>query len=201
MANDVRYGLAPVKMENGDLTIPVHEYYINSSYATALYIGDPVATVAGGSNAAVVQKRRIGSLREIEKCTAGNANPCVGVIVGFLPKVGIAETVLHNAASTERIALVADHPRTIFRAQSEGTVAAADVGLNSNFIFTHGGSTTTGLSGVEIDDTLNTTAAHQVKIVGIAEKFIESDDNAVGANADYLVLINNHQNGNAVAGV
>lgn len=200
MANDIREGLVAVKMLNGDTIIPVHEYYIPASYGTALYIGDPVVRT-GTSNTAVVERRRIGSMAEINKATAGTTNQCVGAIVAFLPKSGIAETVLHNAASTERIALVADHPATVFRIQSEGSAVAADVGMNTNFIFTHGGSTATGKSGVEADDTVATTVGHQIKIIGIAEKNIESDDNAVGTNADYLVLINNHQNATQSVGV
>jgi hypothetical protein len=95
---------------------------------------------------------------------------------------------------------VADDPDALFEAQenSGGTAFTVnDVGLNCNFIVA-AGSTVTGLSGVELDtSTEATTNTLDLKIVGLARR----QDNAIGANAKWLVRINRHQYANQVAGV
>src|SRR5690606_25327210 len=145
-------------------------------YATALYIGDPVVKVAGGSNAAAVSAPGagsfgIGTLPSVEKTVAGDVDGATkaitGVIVGFAALPGDLGKN-YNPASTERIAFVADDPDLIFEIQADGAVPAASMGLNAVFIMTHAGSTYTGLSGVELDTTSDTpeaNASNQLLIV------------------------------------
>ena len=69
---------------------------------------------------------------------------------------------------------------------------AADLNLNADLVF-GAGSTSTGMSGVEIDSsTKNTTAALQVRLID----FYDTPSNDATANNSVLVVkINNHQLG------
>ena len=151
--NDTPFGLRPVRYRDGSpYNGAVNPYSIKSDYATALFIGDPVIKVANGSNAAAIGGFPIGTLPEIQKATAGDGNAITGVIVGFAPlptNLGLQ----YNTASTERVAYVCDDPNVMFEIQADGSIAAAQVGLNANLIYTHSGSTVTGRSGAELDNT------------------------------------------------
>ena len=158
MANvDSPFGLRPIRHRNGaPYNGAVSPYYIPSSYGTALFIGDPVVKT-GTSNTAEVKSFvggnfPIGTLPEINKATAGDGNAITGVIVGFGPNPSDLDKA-YNAASTENVAWVADDPDLVFEIQADGAIPAASIGLNAVLIFTHSGSTTTGLSGVELDTT------------------------------------------------
>lgn len=203
MANkDASFGFKLVgHLYGAPFTARVRKYYIPSSYGTALYVNDPVI-VTGTSNTAKVtsglEEHGIGSLPAINKATAGDGNKIAGVIVGFEPVVR-SSTAPYNAASTERVALVCDDPDAVFLIQADGSVAATDVGSNANVIYTNSGSTSSGLSGVELDtSSMTTTATYQLRILGFSQIPGRSE---AGANAVLLVKINNHYYGNVVAGI
>ena len=165
MANsDTPFGLRPIRHKSGaPYNGAATPYYVNSGYGTALFIGDPVIKVAGGSNTAAMEVPGggtfgIGTLPEIEKATAGDGNRITGVIVGFSPLPSNLEHK-HNPASTARVAYVCDDPDMVFEIQADGAVPAASMGLNAVLIYTHAGSTYTGLSGVELDTTSDVPAA------------------------------------------
>ena len=194
-------GLVPIKNNGGELD--VNFYYIPSSYGTDLFIGDPVVKTGTANTANVVAGGRnfkSGSLPEINKATAGDDNAITGVIVGFLSDFDNT-TLTYNAASSERIAIVADRPDQRFEIQEEtaGTaLAATSVGLNANVVYAESGSTTTGLSGAELDtSTPATTATFQLKIL----RLIEREDNEIGQHAKWEVKINRHSDANAVLGI
>lgn len=208
MANvDMPFGLRPVRYKNGaPYTGSATPCYIESGYGTALFIGDPVVKVAGGSNTAAVTAPgagtfAIGTLPSIEKATAGDANRVSGVIVGF----AALPTDLnknYNPASTARVAYVCMDPDVVFEIQADGAIPAASIGLNAVFIYTHSGSTTTGLSGVELDTTSDVPAAdasNQMIIVGAVNR---EDNDTTSTWAKVLVLLNNHTeaHGNTAAG-
>ena len=71
-------------------------------------------------------------------------------------------------------------------------LVAADLNLNANMVF-GAGSTTTGISGVEIDSSTGaTTATHQVRLIA----FYDTPSNdATANNSNLVVKINNHQLG------
>jgi hypothetical protein len=194
-------GLIPIKNNGGELD--VNFYYVNSSYATALFIGDPVVKNGTSNIANVVAGQRqfnAGTLPEVEKATAGAGNPITGVIVGFLPNFDNTSRN-YNPASTETIAVVADNPNQHFEIQEEtaGTpLAATSVGLNANVVFAESGSTVTGISGVELDTTTPASGATlQLKILRLVDRV----NNAIGQHAKWEVKINNHTDANAVAGI
>jgi hypothetical protein len=206
MANlDAAFGLKPLRMRDGSPFVgAVNKYVAKSTYATALFVGDPVVRVAGGSNTTVVQglteTHEIGALPEIEKATAGDANVITGVIVGF--EATTDRDLISGTASTERVVLVADDPDVVFEIQADGSVAAADIGLNANLIFTNAGSTTTGLSGVELDTTCDAPAAdasNQLRIVGVSK---DPENNELGsANVNLEVVINQHSEAPGALGI
>ncbi len=187
---DAPFGLTPIQYAWGaPYDGRVRPYFVQSDYATALYIGDPVV-ITGTSNTATVRGFQPGTLPAINKATAGANNAITGVIVGFLPLDGQTSNV-YGAASTARIALVADNPNLLFAIQDDAsaTLAATDVGNNANLVYTHGGSVYTGRSGAEfIASTVNTTANFQLTIISLAD----APNNALGGNAVWLVRINRH---------
>lgn len=206
MANvDSPFGLRPVRYKSGaPYNGAANPYYIAAGYGTALFIGDPVIKVAAGSNTAAVSAPgagsfNIGTLPNIEKATAGDGNRITGVIVGFAANPANLDQK-HNPASTERIAFVADDPSLLFEIQADGAVTAAEMGLNAVLIYTHSGSTTTGLSGVELDTTSDVPAAdasNQLLIVGAVNR---EDNDTTLTHAKVLVLINQHTENQGTVG-
>lgn len=195
-------GLTPLK-NSPFVEIPKNYYYIPSTYGTALFIGDPVVKTGTSNTSNVLGDGRqfaAGSLPEINKATAGDTNKITGVIIGFLANPSNL-TLNYNTASTERVAIVADSPLQEFMIQEEtaGTaLAATSVGLNANVVFAESGSTSTGLSGVELDtSTPATDATFQLKIL----RLLDAPENAIGQHAKWRVKINNHTEANIVAGI
>lgn len=201
MANvDSPFGLRPVKHRNGaPYNGAANPYYIPASYATALFVGDPIVKT-GTSNTAAYKDFAIGTLPEINKATAGDGNAITGVIVGFLEDPTNL-SLQYNPASTERIALVADDPDLVFEIQADGAIAAAQVGLNAVLIYTHSGSTSTGLSGVELDTTSDapaTDASNQLTIQRVVNR---ADVEASASFTKVEVKINNHTEVHGVIGI
>jgi len=189
MANTVApYGLRPIGYAfGGPYDGRCRPYIAPSTYATALFIGDPVI-ITGTSNSTAVRGYPPGTLPEINR--AGGTAQLTGVIVGFLPLSG-AESTVYGAASTTRIALVADAPDLLcsIADDASGTLAITDVGLNAQIVFTTAGSTATGLSGALLDATTPaTTATFPLKIISL----LDISNNEVGTSAQWLVSFNAH---------
>lgn len=203
MANaNIPAGLTPLK-NSPFVEIPKNFYYIPASYATALFIGDPVVKTGTSNTTNILGDGRqfnAGSLPEINKAAAGDTNPITGVIIGFLANPSNL-TLNYNPASTERVAIVADSPLQEFLIQEESAgspLAATSVGLNANVVYAESGSTTTGLSGVELDTTTPaTTATFQLKIL----RLLDASENAIGQHAKWRVKINNHTEANVTTGI
>ena len=102
-----------------------------------------------------------------------------------------------NITQGEIIADVMDDPNQLFLIQADEDIEAADIGKNADIVVGLG-STTTGLSVNELDSsTIATTAALNLKIVGL----YDSPNNAFGNFAVVVVKINEHLYGSAgVAG-
>ena len=192
MANaDTPFGFRPVRyVGGGPYNGAFRLYSAAAGDATAMFIGDPV-TLSGTSQTIS------GSIySDVDQSATGNV--VVGVIVGVVPVTN--ESLRYRAASTQRIVMVADDPNLLFEIQevSGGTALTAnDIGLNANFVV-GSGSTTTALSGVELNNSGEaTTNTLDLKIVGLVDR----PDNAIGEHAKWLVQINRHQYANQVAGV
>jgi hypothetical protein len=197
MANvDSPFGLRPVADVSGrPYNGAVRAYSTASGDGTAIYLGDPV-TLSGTS-------QTINGRVYLDVDQAATGDKIIGVVVGVDPAIGAGangrESTIYRAASTVRILYVCDDPNALFEIQevSGGTALAAnDAGLNANFVVASG-SATTGMSGVELDNSTEaTTNTLDLKIVGLVAR----EDNEIGEHAKWLVRINRHYFANQVAG-
>jgi hypothetical protein len=166
----------------------VEMFYVPASDGTALYIGDPVVK-AGSADA--------NGVASVTRATAGAA--ITGVVQGFKPD-GTTNMAGYRAASTAAYVLVNTDPDTLYEIQEDsvgGALAAADIGLNADFIVA-AGNAYTKRSGVMLDtSTKATTATLPLKIMGLRQL----PNNEFGANAKVLVKINVTTEANASAGV
>jgi hypothetical protein len=102
-----------------------------------------------------------------------------------------------NITAGKIMADVIDDPSQLFTIQADEDIVQADIGKNADVVGT-GGSTTTGVSTMELDSsTIANTAALNLKIVGL----YNVPGNELGNFAVVVVKINEHLYGSAgVAG-
>ena len=204
MANaNVARGLIPYSytwggMYNGAANI----YYVPSTYATALYIGDPVDIKSGSNDTNGVPSVILGSV----------SSPFLGVMVGIVdagqPVIGVTRDLnVYHPASTAQYILVADDPNLLHMVQDDASAQATApnlwAGKNASLV-SGTGSTTTGFSGWQMAaSTVATTNTLDVKIV----RPLQQADNTIGSaantnmNAKWLVKFNNSRWGNLIAGI
>jgi len=189
MANSDRpFGFKPVKHLLGlPWSGKANVYYIPSSNATALFKGDAVTSTGSADST--------GKYPGIVQAAAGEA--IRGIIIGFGedPHVMIkadSPNRVHCPVSTEMYALVIDDPFVIFEIQEDSAGAALtvdEIGLSTNIVV-GSGSTTTGLSGMELDSSdTGTDTTGQCKLLRIVDR----EDNALGDNCKWEVLIVEHE--------
>lgn len=193
MANRVApMGLSPHSHLNGaKWNGQAKTYYIASTDPNAFAIGDPVV-LAGSADA--------NGVPSVTLATAGGANLVLGPIVGMGGKayggaIGVNPlgnqdtTVIPATKTVGYYVLVADDPSIIFSVceDSSGTpFTAAEVGLNCSL---KAGTNNGYVSAWVLDNSTEaTTSALQMKILGLEQ----ASDNALGLNARWLCLINNH---------
>lgn len=198
MANTTTaYGLRP---SSNDGIIRIRPYYAPASLAS-LGLGTPVIR-SGTSNTVTTingQAYPAGSLASIAVATGGDGNKLTGSIVGFELIPTNLFVAGYNAASTQRVVYVADHPNQLFTIidDASATLAVTDVGLNANLVVGTVNATT-GLDSTTLAaSTVATTATFQLKILGLNNRV----GNELGTGAEWLVKINNHTDANIVAGV
>jgi len=187
MANiDAAFGLRPIAKVGSAPggTTGTTKYSIADNQGTAIFTGDPVKYKNDGT---------------VEVATAGDASCSVFMGCFYTDPTTSKPTFRNHFPASlspgDAIAFVADDPDQLFIAQqdSDGSnIVAADLNLNADLVF-GAGSTSTGMSGVEIDSsTKNTTAALQVRLID----FYDTPSNDATANNSILVIkINNHQLG------
>jgi hypothetical protein len=198
MANaNTPFGLRPVEYLSGaPWNFQVRRYYIPSADANAYAIGDPV-TLAGSADSAGVAS--------VVLATPGSG--MIGPIVGMgglkyggpsVDPTNLNTTVIPATKTQAYYVLVADDPNIIFEVQEIGTgtpLTAAEVSLNCNLV---AGANSGFVSGWLLTNTTEAvTATLDVKLLGLSQK----SNNAFGAYAKWLVLINNHLYRGGVAGV
>jgi hypothetical protein len=189
MANaNTPMGLSPVEYLGGaQWNGKARRYYIPSTDNNAFAIGDPVV-LAGDADASGVAS--------ITLATAGSA--FLGAIVGMggtqyggpsVDPTNLNTTVIPATKTRGYYVLVADDPNIIFEVQEIGTgtqLTSAAVGLNCNLV---AGTNSGYLSGWLLDNTTEaSTSTLDVKLLGLKQV----SNNAFGAYAKWLVLINNH---------
>ena len=193
MANkDASFGLKPVRMMGGSpYSGGQSRYRIAANYGTNIFQGDLVAQVTGGG---------------IELHADGGTVPIVGVFNGCMftaPTTSEQVFSNHYPASTNAsdiIAFVHDDPNTVFEIQADDTFPVADLFGNFDIVYTNSGSTTTGISGAELDVTTGaTTTTLPLKAIDISQDPENSDVGS--ANTNVLVVIQNHIAGVKGAGL
>lgn len=200
---DASFGFVPVRHRNGaPYNGAARPYWVDSSDTTALYIGDPVV-MDGTSNTAEIKVAGVGvcppgTLPGCTRATAGATNRVTGVVVGVAATTH--ESVPYRAASTERVVWVADDPDLVFVVQADAAVATASVGLNTNILFTHAGSTVTGRSGAEIDATAAADATYQCTILS-AVNDPENEANAAGNRFEVFFALHSHAPAGGILGL
>ena len=193
MANkDAAFGMRPVKMIGGaPYTGGQSRYRIAANYDTAIFQGDMVAQVTGGG---------------IEVHADGGTVPIVGVFNGCQytdPTTGEQKFSNFYPASTNAsdiIAFVIDDPMVVFEIQCNAAFPVADLFGNFDIVYTSAGSTTTGISGAELNvSDAATTATLSLKCIDISEDTENSDVSSDATNV--LVVIQNHIFGQKSAGL
>ena len=193
MANkDAAFGMRPVKMIGGaPYTGGQSRYRIAANYDTAIFQGDMVAQVTGGG---------------IEVHADGGTVPIVGVFNGCQytdPTTGEQKFSNFYPASTNAsdiIAFVIDDPMVVFEIQCNAAFPVADLFGNFDIVYTSAGSTTTGISGAELNVSDGaTTATLSLKCIDISEDPENSDVSSDATNV--LVVIQNHIFGQKSAGL
>ena len=181
MANlNAPHGFTPIQSPYG--AIQKNPYTITASYATALYIGDPVVRTSAGT---------------ISRATAGSAGLVVGVITEIFDADGVPVNYYPASSSTTYTANVADDPDQEFEAQDDGDttqLALADLGAGVDFVAGSGGSTITGLSSFMIDSSSAAAASASKQMILVRQ--LAEPNNAIGANCRWVIRFARHQNGN-----
>jgi len=183
MANkDAAFGMKPVRMIGGaPYTGGQSRYRIAANYGTSIFQGDMVAQVTGGT---------------VEIHADGGTVPVVGVFNGCMytdPTSG--EQVFSNyyPASTnasDLIAFIIDDENVVYEIQADDTFPVTDLFGNFDIVYTSAGSTSTGISGAELDVTTGATNTNlPIKAIDISEDPNNSDTGA--ANTNVLVVIQN----------
>jgi hypothetical protein len=201
MANtDNRFGLRLIESRRNH---SFRKAYVNSTYATDVFVGDCVTRAATAiGNAAEITTASgsygIGSLEDVIRVTPGTGNPIYGVITSIDAPIGVATN--YGIASTDRVVTICVDEQAEYEIQAEGTFAATQLGLNAVLIDTHTGSTVYGLSGTELDSGTTTApaadAAYQLTVISLMDR----DDNEAGTNAKLRVRVNNSSNAHATVG-
>ncbi len=192
MANqDAAFGMRHVGRIGGPATNVQNRYRIAANYGTAIFKGDMVMQVTGGT---------------VEVHADGGTVPIVGVFNGCRytdPTTG-KETFSNfypastNASDIE--AFIIDDPMAIFEIQADAAFPVADLFGNFDIVYTSSGSTTTGLSGAELDVTTGaTTAGLPLKAIDVSRNPDNSDVSSDATNV--LVVIQNHIFGQKGAGL
>ena len=184
MANqDAAFGLRPIGRVGGTpYTGGQNRYRIAANYGTAIFQGDMVMQVTGGT---------------VEIHADGGTVPIVGVFNGCQftdPTTGEQRFSNSYPASTnasDLIAFIIDDPMVVFEVQADAAFPVADLFGNFDVVYTTAGSTTTGISGAELKVTDGGTATTlSLKAIDISEDPENSD--VASANTNVKVVIQNH---------
>ena len=177
-----KFGLKPVRsLDGSDFINAQNRYRIASSATVAIFQGDLVTPVTGGG---------------IERHTAGSGTPVVGVFNGcFYTDPTTQKPTWKNyypasVTASDIMAFVVDSPDQVYKIDSDGAFAVADI--FKNFHVTNvSGNTVTGTSEVQLDySNSGTKTTITLQAIDISQDV--GNDEAGVVNVDVLVRINNH---------
>ena len=189
MANvDAAFGYRPVGkvgsgVNNGGTTL----YTIGDNYATSIYKGDHVMQASG----LVIAGTASGStnLGVFNGCFYIDPTSKKPTWSNYYSQVNVTASG-SISGGTNIDAYLYDDPRKIFEIQCDGTIAKTDIGKNADTTLGTA-STVNGQSVTELKASgIATTAALQLKVMGISKDPSNSD--ASSANANWYVQWNEH---------
>lgn len=202
MANaNVARGLIPYRRMTGEpYNGAANIYYVPASYATAIYLGDPVQIVSGSADTQGIPAVRVitaGNGTDTGIATYGLIGSMIGIVNGGEPPITIVQnSTVYHPASTAGYILVADDPDNLFMVEENGNMGGATPtagsvpGPGKNVDLVSGaGSTVTGYSGWTLGSASLSTNALQMRVI----RMLEQADNALGTNAKWLCRINLNQ--------
>ena len=183
MANvSEKFGLRPYKTLGGhSWNNQQNRYTISSNYGTAIFQGDLVIPATDG---------------DIERHTAGNATPIIGVFNGCFytdpttKKPTFSNHYPGSIVASDIVANVIDDPQTLFLIDADAAFTRA--GLFTNYSVTNvTGNTDTGISKVQLDvSEVSTSFSYALQAVDICQD--PNNEDTGSANANVVVRINNH---------
>lgn len=167
--------------------IQVRRCFVPATDGTAIYVNDLVK--AGNSTDSTT------GLAVVTAVTGASDVP-MGVVVGVNPIAGVAvgsENLnrVYRPASTAMYLDVIEDPNALFEIQSNGTVASSDMGKFASIVASPSGSTTTGFSGMQMDETSINTSKTSKQFV-LIETLQSSDNTPSAANTRLIVRLVNH---------
>lgn len=198
MANAFRpSGLSPVKNLNGAAwNGQANVYYIAAADTNAYAIGDPVVSSGSGDSNGVPGVTLAAATGQVR-----------GVIVGIGTSPGLIanpsnlnQTIRPSGAQAiPYYVLVVDDPHVIFSVSEPGSggtaLTAAAIGFNVNMVV---GTNNGYISGWTLSNSgAATTNTLQCKLLGL----VQTQNNAFGFGAQWLVLINYHELNAGTTGV
>ena len=181
MANvDKAFGLRPLGNLSATGAQKQYGYEIEDNQAGAIYQGDLV-TIVGGYVVKFAPGTHAAALGVFNGCNYIDPTTGKPVWKNYYPgSVNITQGIIQ--------ADVIDDPNQLFIIQADEDIVKADIGKNADVVGT-GGSTTTGVSSMELDSsTIADTAALNLKIVGLWN----APGNEFGDFAVVVVKINEH---------
>jgi hypothetical protein len=176
---------------------PFKKVVVSTGDATAIFIGDLVYyTGSSPTTGAKILGEDVAGVPIVQRLTASSsADPAnlAGVVVGVKPN---PDNLMrkHRAASTDAILYICNDPQVVYEMQEDADttpIVAASIGLNANIAF-GAGVAATGVSGLEIDsNTVATTAALPLKVIGLSKK-VDNDFYAGNGNVNgkFEVVLN-----------
>ena len=180
-------GFRPVKYTNGAPYSGAYEKMFSPT--DNLFKGDLVEPTGTG------RASGDGAYQEVGRAETGD--PIVGVVVGWEVNPDSLGS-LHHASSATRAVYVARIDELLLEAQNDGAMAAADVGLNVDFVVA-AGTVATGLSNMQVNSaTEATTNTLDLRIVGFVDR---ADNEVANIYAKMLVRVNRSWQANQIAGV
>jgi len=193
MANqDAPFGLSPIRSIDGsDYNNTEISVCALSSYATDLFVGDPVKIATGSNASEFPGSFKPGTLPAIEKAGVGDAIDFV--ITAFRPNMKAEDfNVMYGPASTDRTIEAVPVLTTVFGIQEDEAITAADVGKKAS-ITAGTGSTVTGISSVELDSA-TIGSGTELLVLGLGK----ASDNSIGTNAVWEVMVSKTNTAQAV---
>ena len=189
MANvDAPFGMRPIGNVVGGTDFQTTEYLIRDNEDVSIFQGDAVETDDNNSGEGIV---RIEAVTNVDSVGVFN-----GCLIDSDPSTG--KPKFSNFYSQTNITqgkikgFVFDNPyqRYLIQGDSATSSAQTDVGKVADTVATHSGSTTTGISGIELDVSDLAATDGQLRVTGFTG---DPSNNEIGStHANYVVYFNEH---------